>query len=56
MPACLVGLGLDMHPMNSFAGRLLPRLGNVVGTLSQNLPMLLLFVNDFLIVRYISWI
>ncbi len=48
--------GLGVSTVRGFTGSLLPRLGNVGSTFSQILPVLLLFVNDFLVVRYISWI
>jgi hypothetical protein len=52
----LFDFGLGVSTMRRFTGSLLPRLGNVGGAFGQILSMLLLLVNDFLVVRYISWI
>jgi len=56
MPACLLVDGFRMGTMGLFFGRLFSRLGNVGGALGQILSLFLLFVNDFLIVSYVSWI
>ena len=53
---CLFDFGLGVSTVRRFTGSLLPWLGNVGSALRQILPMLLLLVNDFLVVRYISWI
>ncbi len=47
---------LRVGAVNSLMGRLLPRLGNVGRSLGQIFSVLLLFVNDLFVVRYISWI
>ncbi len=52
----LFDFGLGVSTVRRFTGSFLPRLGNVGGTFGQILPVLLLLVNDFLVVRYISWI
>jgi hypothetical protein len=39
-----------------FVRGFLSRLGNVGRALGKVLALLLLFVNDFFIVRYVSWI
>jgi len=54
--AGFVDFGLGMDTVRRFTGSLLSRLGNVGSALSEVLPVLMLFVNDFLVVRYISWI
>ena len=48
--------GLGVSAVRRFAGSLLSRLRDVGGIFGQILSMLLLLVNDFLVVRYISWI
>jgi hypothetical protein len=52
----LFGFGLGVSAVRRFAGSLLSRLRDVGGIFGQILSMLLLLVNDFLVVRYISWI
>ena len=52
----LFGFGLGVSAVGRFTGRLLPRLGDMGGILGQILSLFLLLVNDFLVVRYISWV
>jgi hypothetical protein len=56
MPTRLLGLRLLMSAVRALMRRLLPRLGNMGRALREVLPVFLLFVNNFLIVRYVSWI
>ncbi len=54
--ASLLGFGFYVGAVSLFTRSLLPWLGNMRRTLSQVLTLFLLLVNDFLVVRYISWI
>jgi len=52
----LFDLSLVVSTVSRFTSSLLPRLGNVGRSLGQILTVFLFLVNDFLVVRYISWI
>ncbi len=56
VPAGLLGFRLGVSTVKLLTSSLLPRLGNVGGAFGQILPVLLLLMNDFLVVGYISWI
>jgi len=54
--ASFLRFGLSVSTVKLFPGSLLPRLRNVGCVFGQIFPLLLLFVNDFLVVRHVSWI
>jgi hypothetical protein len=49
-------LSLFVSTVSLLPARLLSRLRNVGRALGKVLPLLLLFVDDFFIVRYVTWI
>ncbi len=56
MPARFLQLRLLVRAVRFLPAGLLPRLRNMGCALGQVLPVLLFFVNDFLIVGDVSWI
>ena len=56
MAASLFDLRLFMSTMRLLAAGLLSGLGKVLRPLGKVFTLFLLFVDDFLIVRYVSWV
>ncbi len=54
--ASLFSFGFLLSAMRLFMRRFFARLGNVGSTFGKILTMVLLLVDDFLVVRYVSWI
>lgn len=54
--ASFLDFGLYVSTMSPFTGCLFSRLGDVCRTFGQILALFLLFMNDFFVMRYISWI